>query len=389
MQTMLGDMKKSKQYGKVKTSGKKSELVNEFRRVRGEAAVQQNVTFAATTTATGKAEAEAESSATPTQNQEKIQAAQLAMSQLMIPADIAISDGTHQALTRLGMTKRFAFKDQSADISKDLEQVTGFTVHLDEILATITVESDYSDNFESLREALRQKHNTIVVANPLFNRFFSALGIQVEEDWEMQMAIQASTAGRDEEAYTKAVEEELNVLRSAVEFRIQRWTETFPEPDAQHAEWPLDFTEVERKMLKDWITLFLDGDDDKAEERWSREMKDDELDALVKELQEKDDFPVDNDKGRTESVLRAVIREVKGHRDRSRSRSRSQSVAASGALSDEEEEADSSAKGKGKKRARGAEDAGSSSKRGRGTLRGRGGGRQGMTYTLIDSDDEE
>jgi hypothetical protein len=50
-------------------------------------------------------------------------------------------------------------------------------------------------------------------------------------DFDVQMALQASTAGRDDHDFEKETKNELSVLQSAVEWRLQKWTRTFPVDD--------------------------------------------------------------------------------------------------------------------------------------------------------------
>jgi hypothetical protein len=145
----------------------------------------------------------------------------------------------------------------------------------------------------------------------------------------MQMGMQAATAGQEHDT---AIKEEMEMLSLVVQHRLYTWTETFPLPEGDDAIFPQDFLESERVALRKFVTKSLDcfQEEDEEVDLWTREMDDAQLDTLVGRL-EALPYPLDISKGHNRTVLKAVVRDVKGHRERSlsRSRSRSKSVAAS------------------------------------------------------------
>jgi hypothetical protein len=90
-----------------KATGKKSELVNKFRRILGEAVVQPSVSFAATITVSRSKAATAGKADILAANPEKLRQAQLVMSKVMISPDTKISNRTKQALKDLGMVEQY------------------------------------------------------------------------------------------------------------------------------------------------------------------------------------------------------------------------------------------------------------------------------------------
>jgi hypothetical protein len=90
-----------------KATGKKSELVNKFRRILGEAVVQPSVSFAATLTVSGSKAATAGKADILAANPEKLRRAQLVISKVMISPDTKISNSTKQALKDLGIVKQY------------------------------------------------------------------------------------------------------------------------------------------------------------------------------------------------------------------------------------------------------------------------------------------
>jgi len=151
------------------------------------------------------------------------------------------------------------------------------------------------------------------------------------------------------EELTKTIAQELDVLQVAIDFCLQRKIETFPAPNIAGAVWPLDFTVNERVLFRDWVSRFLDADEDdeQTQNRWLRATGGEELRELVEALKKMDDFPIEDDKGRTSEIIRWVVREVKGERERSRSRSKARglSVAQEPTEADDSSDDDESADG--------------------------------------------
>jgi hypothetical protein len=162
---------------------------------------------------------------------------------------IAISDGMKQAPKVLGFGKPYKNKDAADDMSEELRQATEPCEHLKRCLTYITTEIDPPVNHDMIHEELTGRYGSrIVPANMHLTDFFRAMGLKIGNvDLDVQMALQASTPGRDDLGrddldFGKEIKKELSVHHGCSVDRQQKWTRIIPVDDtADH--WPHDIDE--------------------------------------------------------------------------------------------------------------------------------------------------
>jgi hypothetical protein len=114
MKTILKGLHNSKRHGKVKYSGKKEELIEEFRRVYGQAASPT------TSDAEGTDAEDTEPSA---EKIEQLAQAHAVMDSLIIPSARTVSKSTKRVMKDLGYATRYELRKEDLSDSLDVSQM--------------------------------------------------------------------------------------------------------------------------------------------------------------------------------------------------------------------------------------------------------------------------
>ncbi|KAI8940675.1 hypothetical protein NX059_001945 [Plenodomus lindquistii] len=346
MKQVLKEMHESGEYGKVKRTGNKAALIDEFKRARGDATVGVSSTTG-TAPAPTSANAQGTTDSAPATTAAKTKKAKAKESDpvaqaearsvltnlMLAPAKTSISAGTRSILEKMNTPqwRKYHLRDECDDLSAELKEAIDVVGFLHSTISGMQdLSPDYSVNYEHAFHELHATYGEVTLHNPLLHRFYLSLGLDVavSKPAEVQAAMAASMPVPTGQLDVGAeVEKELAVLRNALDIALRQWTTQFPEANVDDAAWPTDFTPAEKKAIRTWMTQQLDVLDAEMDiDAWDRTMSDDVLTGLVEKLAGLPSYPLQNGKGFNETTLRAMVRTVLGERDRSRSRSKSRSM---------------------------------------------------------------
>lgn len=113
------------------------------------------------------------------------------------------------------------------------------------------VTSNFSFNHMRLRKLVREDI-AIIVADPVFNTFFSQWGIKVKAsnatDPEVELLV-----GKKKEYVLM----EIAIVEREIENHLRQWEKSFPRPGPEEILWPEDFTVTEQQTLRHFAKVKL------------------------------------------------------------------------------------------------------------------------------------
>ncbi|KAB2104332.1 hypothetical protein AG0111_0g7559 [Alternaria gaisen] len=249
------------------------------------------------------------------------------LDQLLIPEPVHLSKSMIDCLRLLNSplsTTAFQ-KAENEDLSEKLGLLYQHTSTIIRVKDSITVSWNHATNYERLSAGIRKEP---VAAPAMFVPFLTGMGFQLtennsaEEDEEDMLFDQdIGLTGDHAEQDDASAMSEIKILWNEANRAFERWSSTFPAPPVEHISYPRDFSEKEKKKVRNHARAFIDKRSHLANKATPLE----DLDEAYEQLME--EWPIE--KGKILAIVQTVFQEAKLNFGRSKSRSQSSSFAGS------------------------------------------------------------